>query len=110
MLASAYRLLWLAVSNSKKRIIFPAAGVLCDQRGHVAEKLTCMPGVARKLTRTADRTVMLLLLSLSPADFGYGGVIYSVVIVNRCTAKEIYFFAFQHFAHLFSGNNTETER
>lgn len=52
--------------------------MLCDQRGHVAEKLTCMPGVARKLTRTADRTVMLLL-SLSPADF---------VIVNRCTAKE----------------------
>lgn len=27
----------------------------------VVEKLTCMPGVGRKLTRTADRTVMLLL-------------------------------------------------
>ena len=51
----------LAVSNDKKR---SSTLVCCDQRGRgMEEKLTCicMPGVARKLTRTADRTVMLFL-------------------------------------------------
>jgi len=43
----------------------------CAIDEEVVERFTCMPGVGRKLTRTAERTV-LLLLSLSPEDRGYG--------------------------------------
>jgi hypothetical protein len=90
----------LAVNNKKKR----SSPLVCSAviKEDVVEKLTCMPGVARKLTRTADRTVMLLL-SLSPEDFGFGvsysdanGPLQSDESINQCTTKCIPFQAFQH--------------